>query len=479
MPDIIFIRIYHSLDEEFGYLSKFGYIELTNGLCWLAAVVKQNGYNAEIIDALALRLSNDDVIALIKEKNPKYVGITACTLDVFGASDLAQKVKSVRPDIITILGGPHITAVPLETMERFPAIDIGVIGEGESTIIDLLNSLGKSGMTELSGLQGIAYRDGDKVIVTQRRDFIMDIDTLPLPAWDLLPDIRKYYFAPPWTMHSGRTATIITSRGCPFQCIYCDRKVFGNKMRLHSAGYVLDMIKTMHFKYGICHFRIADDNFIGHKGRLRDICNQIIEEKLPITWSCLARVDSIDPDSLRLMKKAGCWSIAFGVETGSQKIHDFEKKKVTLEKIEQAVKITRKAGIKTISFNIIGHPLETIETIKETIKFNKKIKVDDFKTQFMIPFPGTELYQIAEKYGTFDRDWKKMSVFKEPIFVPHGLTKEELIQWNKKAFWSFYLRPRIIFKYLTQIRSLQELKIIMIGGITLIGWKIKELFHKK
>lgn len=155
------------------------------------------------------------------------------------------------------------------------------------------------------------------------------------------------------------------------------------------------------------------------------------------------------------------------------------KKRVTLKKIEHAVKITKKVGIKTISFNIIGHPLETVETIKETIKFNKKIKVDDFKTQFIIPFPGTELYQIAEKYGTFDRHWKKMSVFKEPIFVPHGLTKEDLIRWNKKAFWSFYLQPRIIFKYLTQIRNLQELKVILIGGITLISWKIKELFRKK
>ena len=249
-------------------------------------------------------------------------------------------------------------------------------------------------------------------------------------------------------------------------------------MRFHSAHYVLNMMRTMHFKYDISHFRIADDNFIRDKGRLKEICNSILEEKLPITWSCLARVDSIDPESLRLMKKAGCWSIAFGVETGSQKIHDFEKKKVTLEKIAEAVKMTRKARIKTISFNIIGHPLETIETIKETIKFNKKIKVDDFKTQFMIPLPGTELYQIAEKYGTFDRDWKKMSVFKEPIFVPHGLTKEELIKWNKKAFWSFYMQPRIIFNYFTQIRSMQELKVIMIGGITLIGWKIKELFHK-
>jgi len=418
-------------------------------------------------------------VALIKEKRPKCVGMTACTLDIFGASDLAQKLKKEIPEVVTVLGGPHVTAVPVETMERFPDIDIGVIGEGELTIIDLLNSLEKNGMEGILGIEGVAYRDGEgKVVITRRRSFIMELDTLPLPAWDLLPDIRKHYFAPPWTMHSGRTATIITSRGCAFQCIYCDRKVFGNRMRFHSAGYVMNMLRTMHFKYGIGHFRIADDNFISHKGRLREICNRILEEKLSITWSCLARVDSIDPDSLSLMKKAGCWSVAFGVETGSQKIHEIEKKRVTLEKIAHAVKITREAGIKTISFNIIGHPLETIETIKATISFNKKIKVDDFKTQFMVPFPGTELYQVAEKYGAFDRDWKRMSVFREPIFIPHGLTKEDLIKWNKKAFWSFYLQPRVIFKYLTQIRNIQELKVIFMGGITLVGWKIKELFQK-
>lgn len=418
-------------------------------------------------------------VALIKEKRPKCVGMTACTLDIFGASDLAQKLKKEIPEVVTVLGGPHVTAVPVETMERFPDIDIGVIGEGELTIIDLLNSLEKNGMEGILGIEGVAYRDGEgKVVITRRRSFIMELDTLPLPAWDLLPDIRKHYFAPPWTMHSGRTATIITSRGCAFQCIYCDRKVFGNRMRFHSAGYVMNMLRTMHFKYGIGHFRIADDNFISHKGRLREICNRILEEKLSITWSCLARVDSIDPDSLSLMKKAGCWSVAFGVETGSQKIHEIEKKRVTLEKIAHAVKITREAGIKTISFNIIGHPLETIETIKATINFNKKIKVDDFKTQFMVPFPGTELYQVAEKYGAFDRDWKRMSVFREPIFIPHGLTKEDLIKWNKKAFWSFYLQPRVIFKYLTQIRNIQELKVIFMGGITLVGWKIKELFQK-
>ena len=476
MTDIILTRIYHSLEEEFGYFSKFGYVEISNGICWLGAVVRQNNYNIEIVDALPLKLNNDELAKLIVEKSPKYVGITACSIDIFSASDFAMKLKSLSPDIITLIGGAHITAVPRETMERFPAFDIGIIGEGEDTIIDLLDTLAGRNSKDLSEVEKIIYRDNGKTILTNTLRPMVDLDSLPLPAWDLLPDIRKYYFAPPWTMHSGKTATIITSRGCPYQCIYCDRKIFGNKVRFHSAEYVLDMIKELHSKYGILHFRIADDNYIVNKKRLKKLCDLIKKENLEISWSCLARVDSIDTESMVMMKDAGCWSIAFGIETGSQKIHDFEKKKISLEKIESAVKLTRKAGIRTIGFNIIGHPLETVETIKETIRFNKKIKIDDSKTQFMVPFPGSELYHMAEKYGTFKKDWKNMSVFSEPVFIPHGFTKEELIKWNKKSFRSFYFQPRIIFSYLTQVRSVAEIKVIIIGGFTLIGWKIKELF---
>lgn len=477
MPDIIITRIYRPLDEEFGYLSKFGYVEISNGICWLAAVLRSNNYAVEIIDAPPLKMDNPSLADLIIQKKPKYLGITACTPDIFGAADLAKRLKSRMPDIIIIIGGPHVTATSEETMVRFPVFDIGVIGEGETSIIDLLDTLERKSGKGLADVDGIIYRDNGKLLSTSPRQFISDIDSLPLPAWDLLPDIRKFYLAPAWTMHRGKTATIITSRGCPFQCIFCDRKVFGNRTRYHSAEYVLTMIRTMHYKYDISHFRISDDNFIANKKRLRDICHLIIKEKIEITWSCLARIDSIDSESLFLMKKAGCWSIAFGVETGSQKIHDFEKKMVTLEGIEKAVTLTRKSGIRTIGLNIIGHPLETIETIKSTIEFNKKIRIDDFKTQFMVPFPGTELYNYADQYGKFDKDWGKMSVFQEPIFVPNDLTKEELILWNKKAFWSFYLRPIIILSYLTQIRSFNELKAVLIGGFTLLVWKAGEIIN--
>lgn len=478
-PDVIFVRVYHSPEEEFGHLSKFGCVEISNGICWLAAAVRARGYSADIIDALPLRMKNDELARNIAERRPKYVGISACTMDIEAGSDLSKRLKSIDKDIVTIVGGPHVTAIPEDAMRQFRDFDIAVIGEGEETICDLLDSLeGRSGR-KINEIDGIIYRDKDSVVRTAGRKHIKDLDSLPLPAWDLLPDLKKFYFAPPWTMHSGNTATIITSRGCPFRCIYCDRKVFGNVVRSHSADYVMKMIKVLYDDYGVRHLRISDDNFMTDRKRLLRICQLIQKEDLGISWSCLARVDSIDADILREMKKAGCWSIAFGVETGSQKIHDIEKKGVKLEQVARGVKLTREAGIKTISFNIIGHPLETVDTIKETINFNKRIGVDDFKTQFMTPFPGTELYNDVDKYGKLDKDWKRMAVFGEPVFVPHGLTKEDMIEWNKRGFRSFYFQPRIIFSYLMGIRSFDEFKTILIGGITLIAWGIAGIFCRK
>lgn len=474
--DIILTRLYHSMEEEFGHLSKFGYVEISNGICTLAAVARQKAYSVEIIDAMALKLENEALADSIAEKNPNYLGISACTMDIVAAADLASRVKSIRPSISIIIGGPHITALPKETMDEFPVFGIGVIGEGEDTLVELLDVLGGKRAKELAEVDGLIFREGGALVTTKPRAFIKDLDVLPLPAWDLLPDLRQYYFAPAWTMHSGQTATIITSRGCPCQCIYCDREVFGNVVRYHSPEYVLEMMRTIHKKYDIGHLRIGDDNFIINKKRLHAICDYLIEERMNLTWSCLARGDSVDPDMLAKMRRAGCWSIAVGVETGSQEIHDIEKKGVTLERIEQAIVMIRKAGIKTISFNIVGHPLETVETMKKTIAFNKRIKVDDFKTQFMVPFPGTELYQNAEKYGTFEKDWKKMTVF-QPVFIPHGLTKEDLIAWNKRGFRSFYLQPRIILSYLRNIRSFGEAQKILLGIMTIARWRVRECFE--
>lgn len=472
--DIIFVRTYHSLKDEFGHLAAFGYVEVSNALLYLAAMTRHHGYNTKIIDALALKLETEKLAKLILEQNPKYVGITSVTMDIFRSHELAKLIKEANPNITVINGGPHMSAAAKETMERMPYFDIGVIGEAEGIIIDLLDTLEGRGKAKLMNVNGLIYRERGDLKMTAPASLVQDLDTLPVPAWDLLPDMKKFYFAPAWTKHGGQAATIITSRGCPYKCTYCDRSVFGNKVRYHGPKYTLNMIRTLKKKYGIGHFRIGDDNFIMHRERLAEICQGIIREKLEVSWSCLSRADLINEKFLEEVKQAGCWSIAFGIESGSQKIHDFEKKKMSLERIAEAIALCRKYKIKTISFNIIGHPLETIETIKETIEFNKKIKVDDFKTQFMTPFPGTELYQDADKLGKFDKSWEKMVVFSDPIFIPNGLTKEDLIKWNKKGFISFYTQPRIIYNYLAQIHSSKEIKMICSGAITIVTWKIIE-----
>jgi radical SAM superfamily enzyme YgiQ (UPF0313 family) len=452
--DILFTRNYLLPEEEYGIFADAGSTEVPNGLCWLAAVTREKGYNTSILDAHVLKFSNRKAASIILRKNPKYLGISADTINIFHAADLARRVKIGNPDIKIILGGPHLVAAPEETMNRFYAFDIGVLGEGELTIIELLKRLENG--EGLETVKGLIYRSGDKLETTEKREFIKDLDTLPLPAWDLLPDMRKFYQPPLHGMHRGRSTLLITSRGCPNQCTFCDRAVFGNYCRAHSADYVMKMIHELYYKYGIRHLRINDDNFLMFKDRLKAICEKILNEGLKITWSCFARVDSVNPEMLRMIKRAGCWQVSFGIESGEQRILDEEKKGISLAKIAEAVKMARIAKLKVVGFNIVGHPLETEKSIQKTIDFNKKIKVDDFYLQFMTPFPGTELYDNIEKYGEFDKDWRKMGVFKEPCFIPYGLTKEVLIKYQKKAFWQFYLQPRVIISYLRALKSFSD-----------------------
>ena len=461
-PKIIFTRTLLPFEEEYGHLSKVGSVEMPNGLCYLAASTRKAGFKTEIIDAHAMNVSNDKLAHLIVDKNAKYVGISANTINIYSAADLAKKVKKLNPKIKIIVGGPHITPVPVETMKRFPEIDIGVIGEGEITIVDLLNTFEKK--KDLKKVKGIVYRKGKKIIIIEKRELIKNLDDLPPPAFDLLPEFKKYYKPPAWSLHEKASALLITSRGCSAQCTFCDRAVFGNVCRTHSAKYVMKIIRKLYHEYGVRHLRINEDNLLLFRNKIKEICDTIIKEKLKISWSCFARVDCVNPEILRLMKRAGCWQISYGIETGEQKILDVEKKNVTLEQIERAVKMTKKAGIRVVGFNMIAHPLETVKSMKKTIDFNKRLKVDDFKAEYLTPFPGTELYYTAEKYGVLDRDWRNMGVYKGPVFIPYGLTEELIVKWHKRGLWQFYLQPRIILSYISQIRSLNDIKTLFLGA---------------
>jgi len=472
MPDVIFTRTLLTQEQMYGDLAKVGSSEPSLGLCYLAAVSRENGFKTEIIDAVALNLGCKELAEEVLKKSPKYLGISSVTLSIYNAEKLAELVKAGNPNIKIIVGGAHITAAPEETMQKFPDFDIGVIAEGELTIVELLKAL--ENKQPLDNILGIIFRANGKIKLNPRRPFIKDLDSLPLPAWDLLPDM-SYYHPPAWSLNESNAGLLITSRGCSARCIYCDRSGFGNVCRAHSTDYCMRMIKQLYDKYNVRHFRINDDNFVLFKKRLYELCEKLVKEGPKITWSCFARVDTVTPEMLALMKKAGCWQISYGVETASQEIHDIENKHITIEQIERAIKWTHEAGIKIIAFCMIGHPLETPQTIRKTIDFVKRLPIDDFKMMFLTPFPGTELYRDAEKYGAFRRDWRKLNAYVEPCFIPYGMTKEELIKYRNMAFNEFYLQPRIIFAYLTSVRSLKQVAAIANGALALL----KLLFKKK
>lgn len=430
-------------------------------LIYLGAYLRQNNFKCKLLDANALALTIDETVQQILSFASKYVGLTSPTMLISTAGKIAKKLKEQNANIIIMVGGPHISALPERTMVLYPDIDIGILGEGEVTLIELLSAL--ESKEDISSVKGIIYRENGNFKSTPPRPFIKDIDILPFPAWDMLPDLLKHYQQSAVRIDRLPNISIVSSRGCPFRCIFCARNVFGNTMRTHSADYIIKMVKYLIKEYKIKSISFEDENFVIYKKRLMEFCNRLIDEKIDITWDCASNVNAVDSQILALMKKAGCWQINYGIESGSQRILDFIKKGIKLEDIERALKMTKEADIITKGYFIIGHPTETRESIQQTVDFIKRISLDFFQMSFMIPLPGTELYAIADKYGEFKNDWDNMNIW-TPLFIPHGFTKEDLEKESKRAYREFYFRKGPIFTYLKRtLRTYSFVKFLKDG----------------
>jgi anaerobic magnesium-protoporphyrin IX monomethyl ester cyclase len=438
------------MEERYGSLAGAGSSLPSLGILFLAAATRHNGFPTALADAAALALSSDELLKRVELDKPDVLGLSATTFSIHPAAAFASRVKSCFPHITVVIGGPHVSAAPVETMERFQIFDVAVVGEGEETIIELLKALDSA--TPLDGISGIVYRHDDRVISTGRRPFLADLDQLPYPAWDLLEGFPDRY--PPATFKVKKlpAASLVTSRGCPNRCIFCDRSVFGANCHAFSAEYVIGMIRYLVEQFGVREFSFEDDTFITFKKRLAAICQGIINVGLDISWTCLGRVNNIDAESLALMKKAGCWQISFGIESGSQDILTTIHKNVTLDQIRKALLLCRDAGILSKGFFIVGHPGETRETLKQSLDFALQLPLDDISVTMLTPFPGTEIYERAAEFGRFDSDWSRMNLL-NTVFIPHGLTQTELERSQGEILKRFYLRPRIIMCYLRRLAA--------------------------
>jgi radical SAM superfamily enzyme YgiQ (UPF0313 family) len=438
------------MEERYGSLAGAGSSLPSLGILFLAAVTRQNGFPTVLVDAAARNLDPDGLLQRVMAVRPDVLGLSATTFSIYHAAAFAARVRELIPDIRVIIGGPHVSAAPLETMERFPEFDVAVIGEGEETVIELLKAL-ESGRA-LDTVAGLMMRSAGSVVSTGRRSFLADLDKLPYPAWDLLEGFPDSYPPATFKVRKLPAASLVTSRGCPNRCIFCDRSVFGSNCHAFSAGYVVGMIRHLVERFGVREFSFEDDTFITFKKRLVAICQGIIELGLDISWTCLGRVTSIDADTLALMKRAGCWQISFGIESGSQEILTAIHKNVTLEQIVRAVGLCRDSGILSKGFFIVGHPGETRATLAATLDFALQLPLDDISVTMLTPFPGTEIYDRAAEFGEFDCDWSRMNLL-NTVFIPHGLTHEDLDQYQRRILRQFYLRPRIILGYLRRLAA--------------------------
>ena len=447
---IAFVNPPITKEERYGTLAPAGSYAPPLALCSLAAITRKIGHETIIIDSPIEGLNHADVLNKIESYGPQVVGITSTTSTFLSAAELARTIKSNNRDTIVVAGGVHISALPKESFLKCKYIDIAVLGEGEETIAELLSVINNK--ISLSSVKGIVFRNNGKVVFTETRPLIKDLDSLPLPAWDLLPDFPDAYTIQAQSVANFPSTSVCTSRGCTGKCTFCDRRIFGNRLRAHSAEYVIKMIKDLYHNYGIRDIQFEDDNLMLFRKRLFKICEMLKEEKLNITWSCQARVDMVKLETLKMMNEAGCWMIQYGVESGSQKVLDLMKKQISKEKIEQAIDIAHKAGILCKGFFIGGFLNEDRSTLKETYEFIKKCKLDDISFNYYTPFPGSAAYEIAKEYGTTKGDLNDMTKFK-PVFIPRGLTEEDLIKHTKACYRHFYLNPKTILNYLRRVKS--------------------------
>lgn len=425
------------------------------GLMYIAGYLKKHSnYQVEILDSQVEQINYNQLKEEIKQKNPDIVGITAMTFTLIDVIKTAKITKEINPNTKVILGGPHPTIYPEETA-KIKEIDFCIIGEGENTILKLIKNIGN--LNNLKQIKGIAFQERDKIINTGQTDFIENLDNLPSPSRHLTP-YKKYF----WSLSPlAPITTMFTSRGCPYKCLFCDRPQLGKNFRARSAKSVVDEMQECQ-KMGIKEIFMYDDTFGIDRQRVLDICSKIKKRKLHIAWDIRTRVNTVDKKVLKELKEAGCQRIHYGVEAGTQKILNVLRKGITLEMAEKAFKRTKRIGIQTAGYFMIGSPTETKEDILKTIKFMKKLNPDYVHITITNPYPATDLYRMGLEQKVLPYDyWKEFAKNPTPDFEPYfwekELSREELFALLKKAYRSFYLRPNYIFKKIIQLKSGKEL----------------------
>ena len=427
------------------------------GLGYLASYLKNTIKDIDIIilDCLKEKYDHKKFSEYISKEKPDLVGMTAFTMEIESALKCCEEIKKVDKNIITVIGGPHVSNSPEQALCN-ENVDFIFRGEAELGFYELIKSL--QDKKNFSKVPNLGYKEKGKMKFNATK-FVDNLDEISYPDYDLMKfsEYPKMYF-----MKKFPSAPILTSRGCPFSCTFCSAgNLSGKKFRARSPENIIKEIKFLKEKYKIKEFEIWDDNFTMNKERAMKFCNLLIKENINLEWWCPngLRIETLDEELLRKMKEAGCYAMAVGIETGSEKIQKDMKKNLNLDKAREIVNLAHKIGIRTQGFFIIGYPTETKEDILKTIKFAKELPLDRASFSLFQPLVGSEIYNCLKKEGKLENIDLNKCEYSKPSIVPEGFKNiNEVKKLQKKAILEFYLRPKVLARFITENMNLDQLK---------------------
>ena len=430
-PPLVLERRYsHDVGDAGGNLPPLG-------LLHIASILEKEGHEVLIVDSPVENLDLSQVLERIASFRPNFAGISAITSLAGKTAALCKGIREKFPEIKIFIGGPHPTVLPEQVLEETGA-DVVITEEAEAVIADLIKNFSEHEKKKIV--------HGGKV---------KDLDSLPWPARHLI-DLKKYTALPNNYKRTPNSIHVVTSRGCPYPCTFCFDASSGFRQR--SVNNVISELKFLKEKHHAVEISFWDDTFTVNRKWVMEFCDAMIQEKMDLVWGCYSRLNLVDAELLDKMKKAGCWTMFFGIESGNQELLDNIKKKMTVEQMKEKVRLVQSFGIEIRGSFMVGMPGETPEMARKTIKY--AIDLDPTYAQFTVttPFPGTELYKTVEQWGTLSKEYTDYNEW-TPVFVPKGYKNaEEVRAIQAEAFRRFYYRPKLILRKVLAIRSFSDLR---------------------